>query len=246
MNYSIDINADIGEHETDEIDKLIMPYIASCNIACGGHFGDQDSVDRTMHLAIKNKVSIGAHPSFPDKENFGRKVFSIPHDVLLNSLVEQISIIESSCKKNGVKMHHIKPHGALYNEGARNTELAEIICDAVLKANPKVPLYGLPNSYTEKIALKRGIPFIPEAFADRQYERDGSLRSRSLDNAVLSPEEAIKQVKELVLHQRVKTPQWISIKAKTICLHSDTKGSAALAKKIHETLVSNGISICSV
>ena len=121
---TIDLNADLGEHPSSEIDEEIMPYISSCNIACGGHIGDEESVRRTITLARKFNVSIGAHPSYPDKENFGRKVMLISPEDLKQEIFKQIELVSRICKEENVALHHIKPHGALYNQAAKNEKIA--------------------------------------------------------------------------------------------------------------------------
>lgn len=246
MFKTIDINADLGEQITQNSDAQIMPYISSCNIACGGHAGDDLSIAETINLALDHNVAIGAHPSYPDKENFGRKIMSISHEKLFKSLTSQLLLIQYLCEEHGTELKHVKPHGALYNAAAKDKSLAELICRLVKKVGSKIKLFGPPGSMIERTALKNNIPFVAEAFADRQYESDGSLRSRSLEGSVLSIEESMRQAQEIAINNRVMSDDWIPMKAQTICLHSDTNNAASLAKHINQTIRKSGVIIRSV
>ncbi|MEQ9402178.1 MAG: 5-oxoprolinase subunit PxpA [Cyclobacteriaceae bacterium] len=245
---TIDLNSDLGEQEDASLDERIMPFISSCNIACGGHAGDEASVKRTIDLAIKNNVAIGAHPGFPDRENFGREVMKIAPEKLIKSLKEQILLVKSMAEKAGKKLHHVKPHGALYNLAATDRATSALIGQVLLSINPVPKWYGLSHSVTEEVALELNIPFVGEGFADRRYEENRTLRSRKFEDAVLHEEqEVLDQVEKLAIEKKVNTvsePQVII--AQTICLHSDTKGAVNLAKSIHDHLVNKGVSICSV
>lgn len=244
MSFLIDLNSDLGEHPNADLDEQIMSYISSCNIACGGHAGDEKSVNQTVDLALSNKVVIGAHPSFPDMENFGRKVLSMDLDILKKSLQDQILLVRKVAEEKGGNLHHVKPHGALYNYAASNYEISEMIVGLILEIDPHLKLYGLAHSEMEKVAKLKKISFVGEAFADRKYEIDGSLRSRAFDDAVLTEEnQVLHQVEELVLNRRVRAEDWITISAQTICLHSDTKGSVNLAKAIRQHLEQKGVHI---
>lgn len=237
MATFIDLNSDLGEHPNADLDEQIMPFISSCNIACGGHAGDEDSVFKTINLAAKHGVAIGAHPSFPDRDNFGREVLNMDLDDLKNSLKDQIGLVQKACNQVGTKLHHVKPHGALYNLAAKDESVSTMICETLLELDDDLLLYGLAHSITEKIANDMNVSFAGEAFADRKYEMDKSLRSRKLSGAVLTDEnEVLSQVEELVLNSRAKSEEWITVSAKTICLHSDTKGSVHLAQSIRKQL----------
>ena len=171
----IDINCDVGEGIASE--HLLMPYISSCNIACGGHFGDVNSIDKTIKLAIKNNVKIGAHPSFPDKENFGRKLIQISDEEFTNSIQKQLNLFLDSLSLFGKKLHHIKPHGALYNAIAIDEKLANLFIDVTRNYLKDAFLYVPYNSVIERIALKNNINIKYEAFADRNYNNDLTLVS---------------------------------------------------------------------
>jgi 5-oxoprolinase (ATP-hydrolysing) subunit A len=247
MLMKIDLNSDLGEHPDSNLDEQIMPYISSCNIACGGHVGDADSVRKTIELAIKNKVAIGAHPSFPDKKNFGREVMQMELSELKKSLKEQILLVKSIAHEMGTELHHVKPHGALYNYAAVDNAISEMICELILELSPELKLYSLAHSEAETVANKMNVVFIGEAFADRKYEMNRTLRSRKKSDAVLVHEqEVLSQVEELVCNGRVKSEDWISIAAQTICLHSDTLGAVHLAKAIRNHLEQKGVHIVAV
>ncbi len=245
---TIDLNSDLGEQADSTLEEGIMPYISSCNIACGGHAGDEESVRRTIDLAIQHDVAIGAHPGFPDKENFGRKIMEIDPEELSESIKEQVSLAKKITEEVGQKMHHVKPHGALYNLASVDSATSRLIIEALQEVDPDVPLYGLSHSETEKVAKATGINFIGEAFADRKYELNKTLRNRKFDDAMIYEEEdVLAQVENITFHQRVfnnGTP--LDIEAQTICLHSDTKGAVNLARAIREHLEQKGAIITAV
>lgn len=245
---TIDLNSDLGEQEESTLDEGIMPYISSCNIACGGHAGDEASVRRTIDLAIKNNVAIGAHPGFPDRENFGRVIMEIDPEELAKSIKEQVSLVKRIAEEAGQEMHHVKPHGALYNLASVDSATSRLIINALLEIDPSVRLYGLSHSETEKEAKEAKIDFIGEAFADRKYELNKTLRNRKFDDAMIHEEsEVLDQVENITFHQRVFNDETeLAIRAQTICLHSDTKGAVNLAKAIREHLETKGATITAV
>ncbi|WP_370088647.1 5-oxoprolinase subunit PxpA [Ekhidna sp.] len=243
---TIDLNADLGEHPNSNLDEQIMPFISSCNIACGGHIGDEVSVRNTVRLAKQHGVAIGAHPSYPDPENFGRKIMEMQPKDLAESITNQIMLVQRICEEEDVKMHHVKPHGALYNHAAADEFISQLIYEVLREIAPDIYWMGLAHSVSEKIALKNGHPFIAEGFADRQYELDGSLRSRSMEGAVLTANQVIEQVEELAMNQRVKAEKWLGLKVQSICLHGDTAGAVSLAKEINQHLAAKGIQIAAV
>lgn len=165
---SIDLNADLGEHPNTDLDERIMPYISSCNIACGGHIGDEASVRRTIINAKKHIIEVGAHPSYPDKENFGRKIISISKGDLRRSLEAQIGLVKQICEEENVHLHHVKPHGALYNHAASDESVSELILQVLQNIVPGVFWMGLAGSVTESVARANDYPFIREGFADRK------------------------------------------------------------------------------
>lgn len=232
-----DLNCDMGEGM--DTDAAIMPFITSANVACGFHAGDDPTISRTIDLALQYRVHIGAHPSFPDRENFGRKEMQWSHDDLYSMILEQISKIDLAARKKGTKLHHVKPHGALYNMAARNADMARTIARAVKDLDGELMLYGLSNSYLVSESKAMGLTTASEAFADRSYQEDGSLAPRSQSNALIEDEEeVIRQVLQMVNEGNVITTSGTSIPivADTICIHGDGKHAVRFARKIHEAL----------
>lgn len=230
----LDINCDVGEGIGNE--AALMPYINSCNIACGGHAGTTKLMNFVVALALKHQVKIGAHPSYPDKENFGRKTMVMSPNNLKIAIQNQINSLVEITLAHGTALHHIKAHGALYNDIAKNKELAILFLEAILKYKNNVKLYVPFNSEIEKMALKEGFSIIYEAFADRNYTNDLSLVSRNEKNAVLTNIESIfKHVSEIINTNKVTTISGdkIAIKATTFCVHSDTKNAVEIVKKLY-------------
>ena len=234
----IDINCDVGEGVNNE--AQLMPYIQSCNIACGGHAGDEDLMNSVVALAIKHKVKIGAHPSYPDKENFGRKTMIIEPNELKASIQNQINSLQEIVKKKGSTLHHIKPHGALYNDIAKNNELSLCFLDAILPYKTDVKLYVPYNSVIEKNALKKGFMIIYEAFADRNYNDDLSLVSREKKGALITnPKHIFLHVFKMLNTNKVITitGKQQPIKATTFCVHSDTENATEIVKGLYQKAV---------
>lgn len=232
-----DLNCDMGEGIGN--DEAIMPFITSANISCGFHAGNGDTIRATMALAIKHNVLIGAHPSFHDKENFGRKEMFLPKDKLYAIVLEQLIKIDLVAKEKLTKLHHVKPHGALYNMSAKNPEIARIIAQAIKDFNEELVVYGLSNSHSITEAKALELKTASEVFADRTYQDDGSLTPRSHSNALIEDEEkCIEQVLQMVKQGTVTTVSGkvIPIVAETICIHGDGKHAVSFAKKIHQAL----------
>lgn len=232
-----DLNCDMGEGIGN--DEAIMPFITSANISCGFHAGNGDVIRHSVSLAIKNNVLIGAHPSFRDKENFGRKEMHLGHDKLYAIVLEQLIKMDLIVKEKGAKLHHIKAHGALYNMAAKNAEIAGTIALAAKDFDEDLILYGLSNSFLISEAKAIGLKTSNEVFADRTYQNDGSLTPRSQPNALIeNDEQCIQQVLQMVKQGTVTTTSGnlIPIVADTICIHSDGKHAVSFAKKIHEAL----------
>ncbi len=242
----IDINCDVGEGIANE--HLLMPYISSCNIACGGHFGDAISIDKTIKIAIGNNVLVGAHPSFPDKENFGRKVMQISNIKLQESIQNQMDLFLERLAKFNQKLNHIKPHGALYNLIAVDELVAESFVDIIKKYINDVFLYVPFNSVIEKVALKNNVKIKYEAFGDRNYNTDLTLVSRNHQNAMLKkPLEVFNHIFAMVSDKKVKTISGIEklIKADTFCIHGDNSNSLDILKYLHTEFTKKGIQIGS-
>jgi len=204
-------------------DAEIMPLIDACNIACGGHAGDEDSMNETVLLARQHQVKIGAHPSFPDLDNFGRLPMEMEPDALTHSLMAQIKALQSICQSNRTQIAHIKPHGALYNMAAKDETLAEVIVE-VIKSFPRTQLFAPWESALAKKARAARIQVVYEAFADRRYLNDGTLVDRSNPKAIiLRPELAMAQILSIITHDRVIPieGEGVDIKASTFCVHGD-------------------------
>lgn len=220
-------------------DEAIMPFITSANIACGFHAGSGDIIRHTIDLALKHNVHIGAHPSFRDKENFGRTEMHLSSDKIYALIIEQLIKIDLLAKEKGATLHHVKPHGALYNMAARDKQLAKTIALAVKDFNEDLVLYGLSKSYLVQEANAMGLKTANEVFADRTYQDDGSLTLRSQLHALINEEEeCIQQVLQMVNEKSVTsiTGKRIPIVADTICIHGDGKNALRFAKKIHQVL----------
>lgn len=228
----IDLNCDLGEGMDN--DEAIMPYITSANIACGFHAGDEQIMRETVRLAKRFGVNVGAHPSWNDRGNFGRKEMDASPAEAEKLVIEQIKILALIAKEEGAELTHVKPHGALYNQSARDGQLANAIARAVKTSSVDLILVGLANSRSLEAGWELGIRVAAEGFPDRGYNSDGSLMSRSLPGALIeSPEEVAKHAIELV-----KTG-----KMDTLCLHGDHPNAAANAKMLREVLKKNGIEV---
>ena len=241
--HCIDLNCDVGEGIGNE--ALLFPYISSCNIACGGHAGDADSMLETVRLAQKHNVLIGAHPSYPDREHFGRIRIEMAPEVLQNHLERQIKALTGILEPLNIPLHHIKAHGALYNDLASGSSLAMDYLEVLEPFGNDVLVYAPCGSRFADLARKRGFQVWEEAFADRAYEADGSLVSRKKPGAVLSsPQEVSEQVREMVLSGRVRCidGSYFSLKAKTFCLHGDTPNAVEILMFLTKSL--SGESIC--
>lgn len=240
----IDFNCDIGEGVENE--HLLMPYISSCNIACGGHFGDKFTIDKTIQLALDSNIKIGAHPSFPDKENFGRKIMNISDDEIQKSIVFQMDLFLECLQKRNAKLHHVKAHGALYNVTAKEEKAATIFINSIKKYMDNAYLYVPYNSEIEKIAIKNSINIKYEAFADRNYNDDLSLVSRAESNAIIStPKKVYEHILDMIQINCVKTisNSQIKIKADTFCVHSDTENALQILQEVTELLKNQNIRI---
>lgn len=217
-------------------DALIMPYITSTNIACGYHAGDSTTMWQTVELAIQHKVAIGAHVSFLDKENFGRSEMLLSKVEIYDLVYQQLIILNEIVSSFDIKMHHVKPHGALYNMSARDSELAATIATAVKDFDNDLLLVGLSGSFSISEAKKIGLKTASEVFADRTYQDDGSLTSRSQPNALLDEvSKVIAQVLQMTKQGMVTTVTGknIPVVADTICIHGDGKHAIEFAKAIH-------------
>lgn len=232
-----DINCDMGEGIGN--DEQIMPYITSANIACGYHAGDEDTMMQTILLATKYNVNIGAHISFLDRENFGRSEIKNSPQEVYELASNQINLLQKIAACNNAALHHVKPHGALYNMAAKDKMLAKAIAEAVGDVDKSLIVYGLSNSFLITEAKSIGLKTASEVFGDRTYLDDGSLTPRSQPNAlILNTDEMIQQVLMMVKEGKVKTVSGkeISIQAETICIHGDGEHAVEFAKAIKSYL----------
>lgn len=241
---TIDLNCDMGEGLAN--DALLMPYISSANIACGYHAGDTDTMKRTVALALEHHVCIGAHPGFADKINFGRNAMHVSPAEIYRLVTEQVYALQKIATEMGAKMTHVKPHGALYNMSAKDEQLAATIAHAVSDVDTRLILFGLSGSVSISEANKKGLRTANEVFADRTYQDDGTLTSRTQSNAMIETSEAsAEQVLQMVNTKTVTsvTGKPIAIHAETICLHGDGEYAVTFAKYLSRTLQQNHIGI---
>jgi UPF0271 protein len=247
----IDLNCDMGEGM--DTDAAIFPFISSANIACGAHAGDETIMRRTVELAVRHGVAIGAHPSYPDREHFGRvDLLGDPAPatglaLLEDSLNEQLVALAAVCRDIGVRLHHVKPHGALYNRAARDGVVSGVIARVVAAFDPALLFYGLSGSGMAPAAATAGLNFVSEVFADRTYRPDGSLTPRSEPGALIenSPA-AVAQALKMVREGRVTvagSPEEIALRAGTVCLHGDGAHAVEFARLIHDALIAAGMRI---
>lgn len=247
--YKVDLNCDLGESFGNYkigMDEEILPFVTSANIACGFHAGDPMVMHKTVKLAIKNEVSIGAHPGLPDLVGFGRRNMNISPEDAYDMVVYQVGALNAFVKAEGGKIQHVKPHGALYNMAAKNHMLSQAIAEAIYKVDSDLILFGLSGSELIKAGESAGLRTASEVFADRTYQEDGSLTPRNEENAVITNgEDAIKQVIKMVKEGTVLCQQGfdIPIKAETICLHGDGVHALAFAKEINKQLKAFNINV---
>lgn len=250
----IDINCDMGEGIGNPAspagrDEMIMPFISSVNIACGYHAGDESIIRQTIELAQKNNVAIGAHPSFFDRENFGRTEMNLAADKIYDLIILQLRLIDKSAKRQQVKLHHVKPHGALYNMSAKDPVIANAIANAVKDFDDDLILFGLSGSCSIKEAEAFSLKTASEVFADRTYRDDGSLTPRSQPNALIEDTvTSVAQALQMIKEKTVKSVNGntISITADTICIHGDGKNAVAFARAIYQSLKQNNIDIKAI
>ena len=246
----IDLNADVGESFgsfTIGEDEALFSSITSANIACGFHAGDFNVMRQTVEMAVSHKVSIGAHPGYPDIQGFGRRAMAMPPREIYNAVVYQIGALKQFCTIQDVAVTHVKPHGALYNTAAIDVGVAEAIAEAVYDSVPEAHLFGLCHSELLNAGKRIGLQTAGEAFADRRYEEDGRLCSRLLPTAVLlTYVEIEQQVMDIVLHGRVQTiaGTTIAIEADTLCFHGDGRDVAKRVKQMRDALETAGVRIC--
>ena len=245
MKVEIDLNADLGEGAP--YDKALMGVITSCNIACGGHTGDDASMRTALTLAKKYGVAAGAHPSFPDRETFGRSRSDLSGAALEDTLNTQVLALKKLADEIDMSLTHLKPHGALYNMAASDERLSGSTINVLNSALPGASLVGPPGSVLQKMAAQSGVDFIAEGFADRAYEADGRLRDRTLSGAVLLDHDVqANQALQMTFDQSVTacTGETLNLPVRTICVHGDTPGAYEAARLIRTCLIESGAEIC--
>ncbi|MFC5985920.1 LamB/YcsF family protein [Marinicrinis lubricantis] len=248
----IDINCDMGEsfgvYRLGE-DEQIVQWISSANIACGFHAGDPSVMRAAVELCLRHDVAVGAHPGLPDRMGFGRREIKVSPEEVYDLMVYQIGALTGFVRAMGGRLHHVKPHGALYNMAARDRGLADAIVCSVIDCDDSLILYGLAGSELIRASEERGLSYAEEVFADRTYQKDGSLTPRSHPQAVIVSEvDAIKQSLHMASEGAVQalTGERILLRADTICVHGDGEHALSFAKKLHQALVQADIEVKAV
>ena len=240
----IDLNADLGEGCGN--DAALLQLVSSANIACGFHAGDAQSMLSCVREALRNGVAVGAHPSFPDRENFGRTAMQLPAEMVYAQTLYQIGALAAIVRAEGGKLHHVKPHGMLYNQAADDVMLADAIAGAVFDFDPRLILVGLAGSELIRAGERYGLRTRQEVFADRGYKRDGRLVPRNEPGALLTDDNiALAQTLELVLNGRVKsvTGEVVKVQAQTVCLHGDGEHALLFARRLHSAFAQRNVMI---
>ena len=249
---AIDLNCDVGEEvfvENPDADQELLPFVTSINVACGFHAGGPTTMFKIIEAALKNGTAVGAHPSFFDREFFGRRNLKIGLEEIYVDTLYQLGAISGFVSVLGGKLNHVKPHGALYNKAAVDHGVSDAFARAVKDFDPGLVLYGLSNSCLIQIGEKYGLSCASEAFADRTYEPDGTLRSRNQDGAIIENHAlGLKQALQIVLSGEVTTSNntLLSIRADTICLHGDTVGALNYARSLNHGLLQAGIRLSAI
>jgi UPF0271 protein len=233
----IDLNCDLGEGSPH--DAELMPLITSANIACGAHAGDEATMHQCIALALRHGVAIGAHPGYADRDYFGRRELDLPLPDVFQLVQDQVRLLQSLAAAQGATLSHVKPHGALYNQSARDPLLATAIAEAVQQLDPSLVLFGLAGSELPRAARAIGLRAAEEVFADRTYRADGSLTSRNLPGALIEdPAEACAQVLRMIRKGVVHTIDGTDfpVRADTVCLHGESASAVTFALRLHDAL----------
>ena len=241
---NIDLNADLGEGCAS--DAALLQLVSSANIACGFHAGDAQTMLASVREALTNGVAIGAHPSFPDRENFGRTAMTLPPETVYGQTLYQIGALAAIARAEGGVMRHVKPHGMLYNQAAKDPQLADAIARAVHACDPSLILVGLAGSELIRAGEHYGLTTRQEVFADRGYQADGSLVPRTQPGALVEDEEhALAQTLGMVESGRVKsiTGEWANVVAQTVCIHGDGEHALAFARRLRAAFEERSIRI---
>lgn len=249
---SIDLNCDMGELPqaiADGTQELLMPSFTSVNIACGGHAGDEHTMRTTIQQAVHYKLAIGAHPGYPDRQNFGRLELNLSPREIADSVFDQLRALAEIAAQLGVVLAHVKPHGALYNQSVHDHQLAQAIAQGVARHKRNMVLVGLAGSPMLEVFREAGFPVAAEAFADRLYEPDGTLRSRKYDDALIhdpakAAAQALSIARDGVVLARDRTR--VPVHAETLCIHGDTPGAPKIAAAVAKTLRAAGITLAPI
>lgn len=242
----IDLNADLGEGCAS--DQALLQRVSSANIACGFHAGDAQTMLQSVRWAQAAGVAIGAHPAFPDRENFGRSAMQLPPETVYAQMIYQIGALKALAESEGARLVHVKPHGMLYNQAAADPVLADAIARAIHAVDSQLILVGLANSESIRAAAHYGLCTREEVFADRGYLRSGALVPRSEPGALIEDEQqAIEQTLTMVQQGRVKsiTGEWVAVKAQTVCLHGDGAHALQFAQRLCEAFARQQIRVTS-
>ena len=240
----VDLNADLGEGAGN--DEALLQLVSSANIACGWHAGDAKTMRQCVRWALAGGVAVGAHPSFPDRENFGRSAMQLPPEEIVANMLYQIGALDAIVRAEGGRLAHVKPHGMLYNQAAKEPELAAALCEAVRLFDPSLRFFGLAGSGMIEAARQAGLAPVEEVFADRGYMPDGSLVPRGRPGALIEDEEeALAQTLSLVRDRRVTAIDGSSVpvNAQSVCLHGDGAHALAFARRIRQRLDAEGIAV---
>lgn len=240
---AIDLNADVGEGMDD---GELLSSVTSANVACGFHAGDPATMDETVALALARGVRVGAHPGYPDRENFGRVAIDMPADAIESLVLYQVGALAAMVRSRGGTLAHVKPHGALYHRAGEFPDVARAIAEGVRRARPGLILVGAAGSMLLEAGREAGLPVAAEGFADRRYQPDGSLVPRSRPDALLTdPDAAAAQAVSLARDgfATASDGSRVALRVDTICLHGDTPGAAAIARRVVERLKQDGVRI---
>ncbi|MBF7993987.1 MULTISPECIES: 5-oxoprolinase subunit PxpA [Rahnella] len=240
----VDLNADLGEGCAN--DEALLQLVSSANIACGFHAGDAQTMQQSVRWALKYGVAIGAHPSFPDRENFGRTAMQLPPETVYAQVVYQLGALAAITRAEGGKMVHVKPHGMLYNQAATDALLADAIARAVYDVDPTLRLVGLAGSELIRAGERLGLQTRQEVFADRRYQSNGTLVPRSQPDAMIESDElALDQTLAMVREQKVLSREgvWVPVQADTVCLHGDGEHALTFARRLREAFGEQDIQV---
>lgn len=243
---AIDLNADVGEGMADD---EILPYVTSANVACGFHAGDPSTMDETVAQALARGVHVGAHPGHADKANFGRVAVDLAAEEVERLVLYQVAALHGFVRSRGARLAHVKPHGALYHQGSEFPDVARAIAEGVRRFDPSLVLVGAAGSLLLEAGREAGLPVAGEGFADRRYRPDGTLVSRKDAGALLTdPEQAAEQAVHLARDGWAVASDGsrVEIRPDTICLHGDTPGAPAIARRVRERLAAEGVAVAAL